>query len=428
MLQTTELQQQVEKNFPWNFSVNLIDIIFITMGLSLISRETVMPLLVSQLTDSKIAVGLVPAIYSLGFYLPQLLTANFAEGLRRKKPFVVLLGGLGERTPYFLMGLVIWTLASPAPTLALALFFLCLATTALANGIATPAWYDMIGKVIPLRRRGLFSGVGRSLGAFMGIVGAIFVGKILESWPYPTNFALLFGLAATATAISWGGLALTREPDSPVVKARVSLLSYFKKLPQLLQSNRNYSHFLISYSIVKMGTMATAFFLVYGASRFELSGAQVGLFTGVLVGSQATMHLVWGITGDRIGHKVVLTGSAFALALAALIAWLVVSPGWLNLVFVLLGVSLAGEDVSKLNIILEFCAPEDRPTYIGLTNTLLAPVTTLAPILGGWLAIMLGYQGMFVIAMLAAGCGGLLLLLWVREPRRTQLALAQTIS
>jgi MFS family permease len=398
-----------------------------TMGLSLVSRETVMPLLVSHLTDSKIAVGLVPAIYSLGFYLPQLLTANFAERLRRKKPFVVLLGGLGERTPYFLMGLVIWTLAGPAPTIALVLFFLCLAATALANGVATPAWYDMIGKVIPLKRRGLFSGVGRSLGAFMGIIGAIFVGKILEGWPYPTNFALLFGLAAVAATISWGGLALTREPESPVVKERVSLLNYFKKLPQLLQTNRNYRHFVISYSIVKMGTMATAFFLVYGASQFELSGAQVGLFTGILIGSQAVMHLVWGITGDRIGHKIVLTGSAFALALAALIAWLVVSPGWLNLVFVLLGAALAGEDVSKLNIILEFCAPEDRPTYIGLTNTLLAPITTLAPIFGGWLTIMLGYQGMFMVAMLAAGCGGLLLLLWVQEPRQTQLALAQTV-
>ena len=46
----------------WNFSVNLWDITLITLGLSLISRETVIPVLVSQLTDSKLVFGLVPAL------------------------------------------------------------------------------------------------------------------------------------------------------------------------------------------------------------------------------------------------------------------------------------------------------------------------------------------------------------------------------
>jgi MFS family permease len=129
------------------------------------------------------------------------------------------------------------------------------------------------------------------------------------------------------------------------------------------------------------------------------------------------MNLVWGLIGDRIGHKAVLAGSAFALALAAFIAWLIASPLWLAVVFILLGASLAADEVSRLNIILEFCAPEDRPTYIGLTNTLLAPVMTLAPIIGGWLASLAGYQSMFVVAMIMAGLGGSLLVFWVREPR-----------
>ncbi|MCY3710813.1 MAG: hypothetical protein OXG26_18125 [Caldilineaceae bacterium] len=60
----------------WNFSVSLWDITFITLGISFISRETVVPVLVSQLTDSKLVIGLVPAMWSLGLYLPQLLTAN----------------------------------------------------------------------------------------------------------------------------------------------------------------------------------------------------------------------------------------------------------------------------------------------------------------------------------------------------------------
>ncbi|MBN1584279.1 MAG: MFS transporter, partial [Anaerolineae bacterium] len=149
MTDQRSFEQQIEANFVWNFGANLWDIAFITFGLNLVSQTTIMPLLVSELTDSKVAIGLIPAIYSLGFLLPQLLMANFSERLRVNKPFVVLLGGLGERGPYLFMGLVVLWLARSAPALALVLFFLLLATTAASNGMATPAWYSMIAKVIP---------------------------------------------------------------------------------------------------------------------------------------------------------------------------------------------------------------------------------------------------------------------------------------
>ena len=77
---------------------------------------------------------------------------------------------------------------------------------------------------------------------------------------------------------------------------------------------------------------------------------------------------------------------------------------------------MSANSVSRMNIILEFCAPEDHPTYIGLTNTLLAP-GMLAPVLGGWLATWVGYRGLFAVATGLCVLGGLLLAFWVRDPR-----------
>ena len=71
-----QFDREVAHNFRWNFAVNILDVSFITFGLSLISRETVMPLLISKLTDSTIAIGLLPAIYTLGIFLPQLVGAG----------------------------------------------------------------------------------------------------------------------------------------------------------------------------------------------------------------------------------------------------------------------------------------------------------------------------------------------------------------
>ena len=406
----------VERNLPWNFSVNLIDISFITLAFSIISRETITPLLISNLTDSKIAIGLAPAIYSIAYYLPQLFAANHAERLKRKLPFVMLIGGLLERVPYLFAGLAILLFAESAPIVALLCLYLVIGLGAFGNGVATPAWFSMIGKVLPVNRRGIFFGVSEGLGTLMGIIGAIFVGRILDSMGYPLNFATLFLVAAIFMGISWIGLALNREPESPIVKEHIPFSHYFRRLPAILRDNRNYRRFLLSYCISRLSTMGVGFFIVYGNERFQLSGADVGLLTAILIGSQAAMQLLLGWLADKRGHKANLTISGFALALAAVLV--IGASDLIGLIpaFILLGVGLASDHVSRLNIILEFAAPEDQPTFIGLTNTLLAPVVFLAPIFGGWLADT-GFETLFTLMIVCGLAGGILLFTWVKEPR-----------
>ena len=125
------MQQYVEKHFLWNFTVNAMDISFVTLAFNMVSQATILPLLVNDLTDSKIAVGLIPAIFSLGFLLPQLFTAGHAESLRRKKPFIVLWSAIGERTPYLVAAVAILLFAGNTPLLALGLIYLSLLV---ANG------------------------------------------------------------------------------------------------------------------------------------------------------------------------------------------------------------------------------------------------------------------------------------------------------
>ncbi len=406
----------VEKNLRWNFSVNLIDITFITLAFSLISRETIMPLLISELTESKIAIGLVPAIFSISFYLPQLFAANHAERLKRKLPFVMLIGGLLERVPYFFAGFAVLFFAQDAPTVALLAVYLVIGLGAFGAGVATPAWFTMIGKVLPVNRRGIFFGVSDGLGTLMGIVGAFFVGIILDDFGYPQNFATLFLAAAVFMGISWVGLSLNREPESPVVKEHIPLRRYFRRLPGILRGNHNFRRFLLSYSISRLSLMGSSFFIVYGNENFNLTGADVGALTAVLLGSQAVMQLALGWLGDRQGHKFNLMLFAFAAALSALLASFASNMLGLIPAFALLGTALAADRISHLNIVLEFALPEDQPTFIGLTNTLLAPVVFLAPIIGGWAAGS-GFNRLFELMMACGLIGGALLLLWVKEPR-----------
>jgi MFS family permease len=274
----------------------------------------------------------------------------------------------------------------------------------------------MIAKVIPVQRRGLWSGLGRGLGALLAIAGAKLSEYILARWAFPANYALCFVLAFVAVMISFVGLASTREPASPTVKPRTSQSDYLRRLPALLRRDRNYVRYLLARTVANLGAMAAGFLMVYGKEQVPGALGQVGTLTAILVGSQAATNLVWGLVADRMGHKVVLVGGALAMAGAAAAALWIPSLAGLWVAFGLLGLALSAESVSHMNIILEFCAPEDRPTYIGLTNTLLAP-GMLAPVLGGWLATWAGYRGLFGVAIGLSLLGGLALAIWVREPR-----------
>jgi MFS family permease len=186
-----------------------------------------------------------------------------------------------------------------------------------------------------------------------------------------------------------------------------------------MRRDQNYLHFLVARSVGGLGTMATGFYAVYASQRWGMSGEEIAILTAILTGSQAVMNVILGLAGDHAGHKIVLSTGSLALTLAAAVGWAAPSPIWMWATFALVGTAVAAINVSSLNIILEFCAADDRPTYIGLTNTLLAPLMALAPLIGGGLATLAGYRSMFVVAGACGLLGAMLMVFWVREPRHS---------
>jgi MFS family permease len=79
---------------------------------------------------------------------------------------------------------------------------------------------------------------------------------------------------------------------------------------------------------------------------------------------------------------------------------------------------MAAIHVSARTILLELAADEgERPTYIGLANTALAPLNFAGPLAAGLIADRLGFSAVFALAALFGALGVGLLLLRVREPR-----------
>jgi MFS family permease len=410
-----EIHAEAARNYRWNFAVNLLDGTTFWLGLSFISSATVVPLFISKLTPSQLAIGLAAMIAQASWFLPQLFTANAIERLARKKPVVVNLGFFTERLPVWLLPLAAM-LAVQSPSLALILFFLGYAGHGLGAGLVATAWQDLIARCFPVNRRGRLFGVTTFLGNGTGALGALVSAWLLAAFLFPTNFAVLFAIAAFFITLSWAFLALTREPVQPITAPRQTNHQFWASLPGIVGRDQNYGRFLIGRLQLVLGTMGLGFVTVAAIQRWQVPDSTVGFYTTALLLGQTGGTLAFGLLADRRGHLLSLQLGALVSLAAFVLAWLAPSPEWYYVVFVLLGIGGASILISGMLVVLEFAPPQRRPTYSGLTNTAVGLLSLLAPLLGAGLA-SLSYNALFLASAIFNLSSLVALRWWVREPR-----------
>ena len=415
VLTPAEADEARETDFRWNLIFNSFDVVFFMGGISVLSATTILPLFVSKLSDSTIPLAIVAMMAQGGFFLPQLLTANFIERLDHKKPMVVNVGFLTERLPALLM---VFTplLALSNPMLSLILFLALYTWFSLGGGVIAPAWQDMVARCFPPTRRGRFFGTNLFIGTLVGIGLASAAGWILDTVVYPQNFMWVFSMAGVCILFSWFFLIPVREPIEAGKIAETSIRQYFAELPGLLKSDKNFANYLIARFMIALAEMGTGFLTVAAIQTWSVSDGMVASFTTVMLIGQTSASLLMGFLADRYGHRLSLQIGVAASALAFGAAWLAPNPNWYFAVFLLLGFYTGAKIVSGTLLVLEFCSTEKRPTYVGIANTLAGIGSMIAPVIGAWLALA-GYEWLFVFSMGASVVAFLMMRFWVREPR-----------
>lgn len=421
-----EIRAERDRNYRWNFAVNMGDVASFWFGLSFISSVTIVPLFISKLTDSTLAIGLAAVIAQASWYLPQIFTANFVESLPRKKPMVVNLGFFLERLPMWVIVLSA-VIAAWNPTLSLILFLFAYAWHGLGAGLVATSWQDLIARCFPADKRGRFMGSSLFVGTLVGAIAAGFSARLLADYPFPLNFVYSFIIAAATISLSWFFLSLTREPVEAIKSTPQSTRQYWSELPGIMRRDTNFRHFLFSRLIFAMAGMGFGFVTVAAIQRWGTSDSTVAGFTAAFLIGQMAGNLGVGILADKRGHLVSLEIGALFTFLAFALAWQAPSEEWFFLVFFLLGINVSATVVSGIMVVLEFSAPEKRPTYIGLTNTSVGVASMFGPLLGAWLAL-LGYSWLFLASALLSLLALIGFHWWVKEPRYAHSASVEELS
>lgn len=412
------LAPDLQAKLRHNAIVNIGDGSLFGFGLmGMASYVTIVPLFLSYLTESTALIGFVAALFYMGWQVPQLFVSNYVAGLRRYKPMTLVMTMI-ERVPYFGLALVAFAIPTIGTDAALLLTLLLLGIQSLGGGFTGTAWQSLISKIMPPHRLGTFFGIQSACVNLFGAGGALLAGLILERMAFPESFSLLFFIAGISLLISFVFLAMTYEPasESKDVVERANWREFGGRLREILRENDNFRWFLIARALTSLSLTAVSFYTIYGIRRFDMSPEMVAALTSVLLVSNTLTSTMIGWIGDRWGHRRVLIAANALTVSAIVIVLLAPDVGWLVVVFALTGAVNSSQWATMMTITVQFSSVAERPFYIGMANTLIAPVTIFAPIIGGWLVDAVSFEPVFAIFALAGMLSMLVFVVPMREP------------
>jgi MFS family permease len=419
MLPLTKVEQFTRKHLRHNITVNMLDAGMFGVAIGFASFGTILPLFVASMTNSATLIGLVPAIHAAGWLLPQLFTASYTARLRRFKR-TVLLTTIHERIPFLGLALVAFLLPKIGLKAGLILTFVFLIWQGLGGGFTANPWTSLISKIFPSESRGTFFGTQAALANLLISGAAIGAGYLLTLFDSPFNFMFCFLIASLFFTFSWIFLALTREPADYEKVIEENPPPFWHGAGRILKRDRNFNWFLAARVLSQFATMGFPFYIVYALRRFQMDEVTAGYLTATLTIAQTVANAGMGWLGDRVGHRLmVIIGAASAL-LSSLLAWIAPSLAWFFPIFVLSGFANVSIWTNGMTMTVDFSDESERPFYIGLAQTLTAPATIIAPLIGGWIADTQGFVATFGWSAVLSIVMISILIFFVKEPRKAE--------
>ena len=429
-------KEEAYERFVWdnlkrNYIGNYLHGMLGMTGFRLVNAPTFLPAYLHLISGSNSVVGIALGLQQVGSVISPIFGATQIEHRTKVMPAAIWMGGLA-RVQIVGMALAGWFLhGQPLIYAMMALMFLF----GLFMGTQRVVFGFLMGKVIPLSRRGRLQAWRNATGSLIAAVLAYAAGKyIIKANLFGNGYSTTFALAAFLTTCGlWALQVLLREPEPPNLPEKSKFGDRLKDFPQLILGDRGYAWFLVMQMLGTAGRAATPFYAIYVTHLMttmgEVHGATgTGAFLGLLgtafIGADAISNLVWGYMGDKTGFKLVLTLS-MAMSVASTVLLMTVHAPWaFFLAFFGLGASQSGYMMAAQTMILEFGTREEMPMRIAISSMAEGIMASLGPLAAGIMADRLGYPVVFStsICFLAVGLG--ILTVFVREPRTARLAVS----
>lgn len=414
-------EREVDTHLRWNFVTNMVYGLFGTTGWRLVFTPTFIPAYAFAITQSEFLVGFLGFLTGALRMLSPFAATSIVEHRHRAKP-VALAVGTGMRLQLAVIALSAILLHETWPSLNIAIFFIAMPLCHGLGGMQGVAYGMVMSKVIPATGRGLwnrnlFIGFRNSLGGVTAILLILGVREHFQALPFPNDFAylLLFGFGLTCLGLAF--FAFSREPDSPIVAARESVLEKVYQIPATLRANPNFARFVLARALASFAFLALPFYILHAREVLsELPGVEVSM-TLYWMAASSLLDPIWGFIAYRRGFRLV-----FLLAIGLWVAGSLVfvwgdTEAAIAAAFAAIAAANGGFQISSFNMVLEFSDSDLRPRLIATNSTIGDVSMTVSALVGGYLAEVAPLPVLFLIACAFLAASGYVMARHVREPR-----------
>jgi UMF1 family MFS transporter len=290
----------------------------------------------------------------------------------------------------------------------------------------------MLPDIVPEERLGRLSGWAWGLG-YAGGLAALLLALVVFIWPETPPFGLdkqaaehvrISGPLVAAWLAFFSVPLFLFTPDRParamqLLSAVRTGLSDLGRTLSTLPSNRQIALFLLAHMIYADGLVTLfAFGGVYAAGAFGLSLPEVILFGIVLNVAAGAGALVFAWLDDWLGSKRVIVMALFGLIGASLLAVAATTLTWLWVAGILIGIFVGPAQAASRSLMARLTAPENRAAYFGLFALSGKATAFLGPALVATVTVAAGSQRAGIATIIAFFAVGLILVLWVPEPKK----------
>ncbi len=371
---------------------------FLALASNFMDVDTIIPSMLIKAGGNEIHLGFMTAIMLGGSSLFQLFFAGLISHKPRKKRF--LLWGINLRiVALFALALLFYHSDSMGQGLLILFVFVFISLFSFSGAFANISYVDIVGKSIRGPTRKTFFSAKQVIFSAGVFVSALLVRELLVMLDFPNNYAFLFVLASALLSVASLGFWRLHEEPTRAAKKK-TLLKFLTMIPAEVQNNKNLKYYLLLINSLGLGLSTLPFIIYLAKENFGLSYALIGNFLllktlGMLV---AGLFLLKFSKRFQYRHLLMIS-----LALAAFmpIASLLFRDSAVayQSIFVFAGIFMATYKTAIEGILLEISTDENRATYTGISgagNIL----TTLFPLVAGFLILSLGYVPVFIAVSL----------------------------
>lgn len=403
--QLPELPERVTRR---NILCSALNSFCVEASMTLTEASEVLTLFVRMLGGSSFLVGLLPSLRYFGWLAPQFMAAGRVQSLTRFVPTIQWLEVVRSGF-YLIIAALTFLWGRSHPGLVLAAFLPLYLVTRVAAGSSAVARAELVARMVPPRRRPSVISTRAFAGGVSAFLAGLVVRLVLDPLvsSFPNNYATLLLMSGIGFGLALVSLWGVVEPRSTIAPRAIDWRDQLRRAPALLRGDRQFALY-IGVRVALTGLeLAGPFYILYATEQLGAPAHMAGIYISVRTFSRVLSNMYWGeqcrrrssVWVLRLACGLGLMAPLFVLLLLAFAStWTGGVPTYAMAlfggVFLLQGLAGSALGISEMAYLYDVAPENERPTYYGLTNTVLGPLYFL-PALGGALLDSVGYAAIF---------------------------------